>query len=242
MKVTLKEIRRLQEDITDEIDSISDVPDVDYDLLTELRTINFNITMLFLRYSMEKDTTVIELDDNADIKIIEALKPRRKHIGTKKGNPDAFITHLTPLLQNLLNDIDDLRSTLPSGSRNYLTKNIDAQLMRAKEPIEKIISLENDEETLAVWKKTVVSSVVNAAATMGKTRTEKKAAAARENGRKGGRPKKETEKKSGSTRTKKTASKAPAKKATKTASTAKVKTKAKAKTAEKKASRTKTRK
>ncbi|MBR6154560.1 MAG: hypothetical protein IKQ43_09020 [Treponema sp.] len=238
MKVTLKEIRRLQEDITDEIDSISDVPDVDYDLLTELRTINFNITMLFLRYSMEKDTTVIELDDNADIKIIEALKPRRKHISTKKGNTDAFITHLTPLLQNLLNDIDDLRSTLPSGSRNYLSKNIDAQLMRAKEPIEKIISLEGDEDTLAAWKKTVVSSVVNAAATMGKTRTEKKAAAARENGRKGGRPKKETEKKSGSSKAKKTASKAPAKKASKTA----VKTKAKAKTTEKKASRSKTRK
>ena len=238
MKVTLKEIRRLQEDITDEIESISDDPDVDYDLLTELRTINFNITMLFLRYSMEKETTVIELDDNSDIKIIEALKPRRKNISTKKGNSDAFISHITPLLQNLLNDIDDLRSSLPTGARNYLSRNIDAQLSRAKEPIEKIISLEGDEETLAVWTKKVVSSVVNAAATMGKTRTEKKAAAARENGRKGGRPKKEEAKKSGSSKTKKTVSKSPAKKATKTT----VKPKAKSKTTEKKASRSKNRK
>ncbi|MBO4319640.1 MAG: hypothetical protein J5857_04145 [Treponema sp.] len=217
MKVTLKEIRRLQEDITDEIDSYTDVADVDYDMLTELRTINFNITMLFLRYSMEKDNTVIELDENADIKIIEALKPRRKSISTKKGSTDAFISHLTPLLQNLLNDIDDLRSTLPTGSRNYLSKNIDSQLMCAREQIEKIISLEGDEETLSVWKKTIVSSVVNAASTMGKTRTEKKAAAARENGRKGGRPKKEPEKKRISSRTTKTSAKKTSAKAAKPA-------------------------
>ena len=217
MKVTLKEIRRLQEDITDEIDSYTDVADVDYDMLTELRTINFNITMLFLRYSMEKDNTVIELDENADIKIIEALKPRRKSISTKKGSTDAFISHLTPLLQNLLNDIDDLRSTLPTGSRNYLSKNIDSQLMCAREQIEKIISLEGDEETLSVWKKTIVSSVVNAASTMGKTRTEKKAAAARENGRKGGRPKKEPEKKRISSKTTKTGTKKASAKAVKPA-------------------------
>ena len=238
MKVTLKEIRRLQDDITDKIDSISDDPDVDYDLLTELRTINFNITMLFLRYSMEKDNTVIELDDNSDAKIIEALKPRRKSISARPGSTDSLITHLTPLLQNLLNDIDDLRSTLPGGPRNYLSKNIDAQLIRAKEPIEKIISLEEDFDTLMVWKKSLVSSVVNAAATMGKTRTEKKAAAARENGRKGGRPKKEAEKKKSPAKAKKSSSKAGAKKSPSTA----VKNRTKASTTEKKAVKSRGRK
>ncbi|MBP5358404.1 MAG: hypothetical protein J6Y69_04370 [Treponema sp.] len=239
MKVTIKEIRRLQDDITDKIDELNDDPDADYEKLTDLRSIHFNLSMLFLRYSMEKDTTVIELDENSEYRnVIEALKPRRKNIGTKQGNTDALVSQLTPLLQNLLNDIDDLRASLTTGSRNYLSKNIDAQLMRAKEPIEKIISLENDEETLAVWKKGIVSSIVNAAATMGKTRTEKKAAAARENGRKGGRPKKEAEKKSGTTRTKKAPAKTSAKKTTKTA----VKTKAKAKPAPKKASRTKSKK
>ncbi|MBR7080809.1 MAG: hypothetical protein IKI40_09865 [Treponema sp.] len=223
MKVTIKEIRRLQDDITDKIDLLNDDPDADYEKLTELRSIHFNLSMLFLRYSMEKDTTVIELDENSEYRnVIEALKPRRKIIGTKQGNTDALVSQLSPLLQNLLNDIDDLRSTLTTGSRNYLSKNIDAQLIRAKEPIEKIMSLETDEETLALWKKSMVSSVVNAASTMGKTRTEKKAAAARENGRKGGRPRKEAPKKTAAKKSvaKKTVVK-PAKKAATKSKTAK---------------------
>ena len=106
MKVTIKEIRRLQDDITDKIDLLNDDPDADYEKLTELRSIHFNLSMLFLRYSMEKDTTVIELDENSEYRnVIEALKPRRKNIGTKQGNTDALVSQLTPLLPNVYSEM-----------------------------------------------------------------------------------------------------------------------------------------
>ena len=74
MTVTLREIRRLQDKVAEEIKELKENPDADYDRLAELRTLSFNISMVFLRYSMEKDSTEVELGP-ADTKIVSALKP-----------------------------------------------------------------------------------------------------------------------------------------------------------------------
>ena len=69
MTVTLREIRRLQDKVAEEIKELKENPDADYDRLAELRTLSFNISMVFLRYSMEKDSTEVELGP-ADTKIV----------------------------------------------------------------------------------------------------------------------------------------------------------------------------
>ena len=89
MTVTLREIRRLQDKVAEEIKELKENPDADYDRLAELRTLSFNISMVFLRYSMEKDSTEIELGP-ADSKIVSALKPfKQEQEKSRRRRPNA---------------------------------------------------------------------------------------------------------------------------------------------------------
>ncbi|MBO5607576.1 MAG: hypothetical protein J5930_06725 [Treponema sp.] len=189
MKVTLKEIRRLQDDVSDRIKSMSENPDSDFDALAELRTLNFNISMIFLRYSLEKDSTVIELGEG-DEKIVEALAPLRVREVQKKLPAVDAVDTIATLAAAMIGDIESLENHVDSCHSVILKENIARQLASAKSALSDIAMLQKNPDLLKLWESGPVQELGKAAAMMGRTKSERKAAAARENGKKGGRPRK----------------------------------------------------
>lgn len=195
MKVTLKDIRRLQDEVTEKIKSKKDDPDADFHELAKLRTLNFNISMLFLRYSMEKDSTEIELTQE-DSSIIEALKPKIRQVSviTPKITTEDSIRNICTLAKNILDDIRFLSATVEEFDKDctniFLKQNIRNKVVQAQNYLELLLPLETDKKTMELWKREIIEERSSAASMMGRAKTEKKSAAARANGKKGGRPKK----------------------------------------------------
>lgn len=198
MKVTLKDIRKLQDEVTEKIKSKKDDPDADFHELAKLRTLNFNISMLFLRYSMEKDSTEIELTQE-DSSIIEALKPKMRQVSviTPKITTEDSIKNICSLAKNILDDIRFLSATVEEFDKEctniFLKQNIRSKVVQAQNALELLLPLETDKKTMDSWKREIIEERSSAASMMGRARSEKKTAAARINGKKGGRPKKSDE-------------------------------------------------
>lgn len=194
MKVTLKDIRRLQEDVAEQIEDMSIRPDADFDQLASLRTMNFNLSMIFLRYSMEKDSTEIEIGgtDSEDA-IIEALKSSHiREVHKKVGNASGSVCvdNLAQMALDLVQQISVITSGIKPGRNAVLMENISRKFLFASELLEEVATLRDDAEKLSVWKAEEISNIGAAASMMGRTKSEKKSAAARLNGKKGGRPRK----------------------------------------------------
>ena len=189
MKVTLKEIRKLQDRVSDQINTMKDSEDADYDRLAELRALSFNISMIFLRYSMEKDDVEIELGQS-DEKIIEAIKPQRRNETIQSLTPVSYIENATTICKTIQEDLLFLISTSNQCGTEMLRENIVLRLEQASHAVAAILKLKEDNKTQSLWSKQIVLERSEAASIMGRARTAKKAAAARENGKKGGRPRK----------------------------------------------------
>jgi len=205
MTVTLREIRRLQDKVAEEIKELKENPDADYDRLAELRTLSFNISMVFLRYSMEKDSTEIELGP-ADSKIVSALKPfkqeqeKKQEAETerkKSATMAEFVDNICTLSKDCLDEIVFMKESLELCRNKIFRQNLEIRLESALKGMEEIYSLRTDAKKLSLWKNEVLHGREDAAKLLGSIKTEKKAAASRENGKKGGRPRKIQEKKSG---------------------------------------------
>ena len=205
MTVTLREIRRLQDKVAEEIKELKENPDADYDRLAELRTLSFNISMVFLRYSMEKDSTEVELGP-ADTKIVSALKPfkqeeeKKQEAETerkKSATMAEFVDNICTLSKDCLDEIVFMQQSLELCRNKIFRQNIERKLSSALKAMEEIYSLRTDSKKLSLWKNEVLEGREDAAKLLGSIKTEKKAAASRENGKKGGRPRKIQEKKSG---------------------------------------------
>lgn len=194
MKVTLRDIRRLQEDVADKIDDLSIQPDADFDKLAELRTLNFNLSMIFLRYSMEKDSTEIEIGGtDSENAIVDALKSKHvKEVHRKVGSNSSSVCvdNLAQMAMDLVQQIDVIVSGIKPGRNAVLMNNINRKFSFASELLNEVASLKDNPEKLSLWKSEEVSNAVTAASMMGRTKSEKKSAAARLNGKKGGRPRK----------------------------------------------------
>ena len=195
MKVTLKDLRKLEDDVSEQIQDLTIVPNSDFEKLAELRTLSFNISIIFLRHSMEKESTVIELGKNEGERlIVEALKPIRvKDVQSRIRSVD-FVDNISDMALELIQRIDELKGGM-KGSRSILSENIMYRLNAAGNYLGEIASLKDDEELLAEWKKNRIQEVQIAASVLGQSKSEKKSEAARENGRKGGRPRKSAERK-----------------------------------------------
>ncbi|MBQ1832187.1 MAG: hypothetical protein II563_09190 [Treponema sp.] len=194
MKVTLKDIHRLQEDVEDEIADLSRSQDTDYDELARLRTMNFNLSMISLRYSMEKETTEIELggtdSENAIVDALESSRIREVHRKVSSGSSIACVENLAQMAMDLVEQIGVITSGIKLGRNAVLMKNINTKFLFASEFLTEIASLKDNPEKISVWKSEEISSAGTAAAVMGRTKSAKKSAAARINGKKGGRPRK----------------------------------------------------
>jgi hypothetical protein len=189
MKVTLKDLRKLEDDVSEQIQELSLIPNTDFDRLAELRTLSFNISMLFLRHSMEKDSTEIELGNGeSDRLIIEALKPIRVRDVQKKIRSFDYIDNISDMALELIQRIDELKTGM-KGSRSILFENIMYRLNTSRDYLSDIARLKEDEALLDLWKKNRIQGVQLAASVLGQSRSTRKSEAARENGKKGGRPK-----------------------------------------------------
>ena len=190
MKVTLKDLRKLEDDVSEQIQELTLVPNTDLDRLAELRTLSFNISMLFLRHSMEKDSTEIELGQNeSDRLIIEAMKPIRVRDVEKKVRSFDYIDNISDMAMELIQRIDELKAGM-KGSRSILFENIMYRLNTSRDWLSDIARLKDDDMLLNVWKKNRIQGVQLAASVLGQSKSTRKSEAARENGKKGGRPKK----------------------------------------------------
>lgn len=198
MTVTLREIRRLQDRVTEEINELKDSPGADYERLAELRTLSFNISMVFLRYSMEKDSTEVELGP-ADTKIVSALKPFKEKAEQKEkaeserkktASMAEFVDNICTLSKDTVDELEFMKESLELCRNKILARNIELRLNAALREVSEIYSLRADAKKLSLWKNEIVEQRRDAAKLLGSIKTEKKAAASRENGRKGGRPRK----------------------------------------------------
>lgn len=192
MTVTLRELRRLQEDVAEKILVLKDAPEADYKQLSELRSLSFSLSMLFLNYSLEKDSTEIELGPDKE-KIIAALKPLRKAEIKKSQTSTDFMTSLFVMIKDVLSDLDDMEEILIACPNQMLRENVCTKIQTAQKALGAVQALQTDEKLLSIWKSIKIVELGEAASLLGRARTEKKAAAARENGKKGGRPKKNAE-------------------------------------------------
>ncbi len=213
MTVTLREIRRLQEKVQEEIKTLKNLPDeeADYEKLAKLRTLSFTISMVFLRHSMEKDSAEIELQPSDSV-IVAALKPYKitsdispigdtsspleeEKVEKKAAVPIAeFIDNSCTLAKDVADELHFMQTSLDSCKNTILKQNIASRLEKALKEVEEIYSLRKDSKKLSLWKTSMVEDRVDAAKILGRVKSDKKAAAARENGKKGGRPKKEVPK------------------------------------------------
>ena len=192
MTVTLKEIRQLQDVISDEIKEIRASGDADYERLAQLRTLSFNISMFFLRNSMEKDSTEIELnpEDKSDSHLIAALKPLRKTKVRTTATPLSLLDDICSLTKTAAEDTTFIRTTLSRMEEGMLRENLERRLAEAVKILEEVAALKDDGAALSRWQTERIEDRAAAASMLGRVKSEKKAAAARENGKKGGRPRK----------------------------------------------------
>ena len=203
MTVTLREIRRLQDRVSEEIKELKETPNADYDRLAELRTLSFNISMVFLRYSMEKDSTEVELGP-ADSKIVSALKPFKQEQEKKleaeterkrTASMAEFVDNICTLSKDCLDELVFMKQSLEMCRNKIFKQNIERQIDTALKSMQEIYNLRTDAKALSLWKNEILEGREDAAKLLGSIKTERKAAASRENGKKGGRPRKISEKK-----------------------------------------------
>ncbi len=192
MTVTLKEIRQLQDVVSDEIKELKASENIDYDRLAELRTLSFNISMFFLRNSMEKDSTEIILnpEDKSDSRLITALKPLRKTKVRTTSTPLSFLDNICSLSKTASDDVSFIEETVSKIENSLFRENLQTRLKEAEKILIEIANLKDDEDLLKRYQTQKVEDRAAAASMLGRIKSEKKAAAARANGKKGGRPKK----------------------------------------------------
>lgn len=193
MKVTLKDIRGLKENLQDTIMCLSQNPASNFEELNRLRNMDFKLSMIFLCHSLEKESTAIMLNETDDRDVIEALgsfNTRRVQERVGTGGSASCVENLSDLANDMVRQIDDILAGMRLGRNPMLMKNICEKFMMASEFLKEIATLKGDADKLSQWKNEEISNACMAASLMGRTKSEKKSAAARENGKKGGRPRK----------------------------------------------------
>lgn len=194
MKVTLEELRGLQKSLADRVEFLSANRNVDMDELNRLRSIGLRISMIFLSYSFEKDSKEIELgysdEENAIAEEMEAYRVSQIHQRINTGSCLSCVENLADMAMDLVRQINEIVSGIKPGRNAILMNNINTKFAVASEFLTEVASLKDNPDKISVWKAEEISSAVTAASLMGRTKSEKKSAAARLNGKKGGRPRK----------------------------------------------------
>ena len=187
MKVEKKELIELHKMITKKIEKNSMSSKPDSTKLFDLNMIDSNLSLLL---SMNEDKKVIELT-RTDSKIKDALKEFRKNTKTKTDSMDLF-NDIQDIAEDVSTAINKALKKVSAFNEEILVSNINTRLNQALYLMNEII--EASTKTKKLKKQWLTEKIPlpskNAASQLGSIKSEKKAIASRENGKKGGRPKK----------------------------------------------------
>ena len=219
MVVEKKEIIELQKHIERKINEMNLSPKPDSAKIFDLNMLDSNIS-LFLLGAEFRDGPLELL--SKDKLIIDALRAFRND-SVKEMDISDMANDIALAAQEILELIDNLEDRVGNIQEKIFTDNVKARLDSAYETLRQLTELKKaQKKVIKEWQTTEVPlPLTNAGRLLGRARTEKKAAASRENGKKGGRPRKDgtvkktTAKTTGKTAAKKSASKTTAKKSTK---------------------------
>lgn len=217
MTVEKSDIITLQKLVEKRITQIELSPNPDSSELFDLNMLDSNISLLLMRAELEDGP--IELTA-VDKKIKDALKSFRTSIQEKESKPidSTVITEEILLATNeIIEMIRNLEDKVELHPEKIFAENLKKRLDHAQELLVQIALLKNEsKKTLKEWNTQIMPLPSSIAGTiLGQMKTAKKAEASRENGKKGGRPrknsgeqKKNSEKKTGTKTVSKTTAKA----------------------------------
>lgn len=204
MTVEKKEIIELQKDVARKIQEMHLSPNPDSARIFDLNMLDSNLSLFLLAAEFKEDPLKLSAGDKC---IIDALKEFRSS-SARKTDAETLSKELAASAREILDLLEQAEDRLEGCTETVFCKNIKARLDFAYELLRHIESLQDaSKRTVRKWQTEEIPLPLSSAATLlGKARSEKKAKAARENGKKGGRPSRTAQKKS-AVQQKKTAAK-----------------------------------
>ena len=189
MGVEKKEIIELQKHIERKINEMNLSPKPDSAKIFDLNMLDSNIS-LFLLGAEFRDGPLELL--SKDKLIIDALRAFRND-SVKEMDISDMANDIALAAQEILELIDNLEDRVGNIQEKIFTDNVKARLDSAYETLRQLTELKKaQKKVIKEWQTTEVPlPLTNAGRLLGRARTEKKAAASRENGKKGGRPRKD---------------------------------------------------
>lgn len=215
MIVEKKEIVELQKYIERKINEMNLSPKPDSAKIFDLNMLDSNISLFLLGAEFRDGPLELTAKDKL---IIDALRSFRNTSVKEMDIADVAndIALAATEILDLINMLEDRVAAIPEKT---FTDNVKSRLDSAYEAIRQLTELKKTQKQLIKeWQTSEVPlPLTNAGKLLGRVKSEKKAAASRENGKKGGRPRKDGTVKKTTAKTKKTATKATAKTTGKTA-------------------------
>ena len=215
MIVEKKEIVELQKYIERKINEMNLSPKPDSAKIFDLNMLDSNISLFLLGAEFRDGPLELTAKDKL---IIDALRSFRNSSVKEMDIADVAndIALAATEILDLINMLEDRVAAIPEKS---FTDNVISRLDSAYEAIRQLTELKKTQKQLIKeWQTSEIPlPLTNAGKLLGRVKSEKKAAASRENGKKGGRPRKDGTVKETTAKTTKTATKATAKTTGKTA-------------------------
>lgn len=188
MTIEKKEIIELQKSVERKIEELQLSAKPDSAQMFDLNMLDSNISLFLLAAEFKDDPLELKPSDKL---IIEALKKFRSG-STKKIDIETFAKEAATAANEILSLIDQFEERIEDYTEKIFCANLKARLDSAYSSIQQIAFLKNEgKKNLKLWQtQEIPLPVSNAGKILGKIKSEKKAAASRANGKKGGRPSK----------------------------------------------------
>ena len=191
MTIEKKEIIELQKSVERKIEELQLSAKPDSAQIFDLNMLDSNISLFLLAAEFKDNPVELKPSDKL---IIEALKKFRSN-STKEIDIETFAKEAAAAANEILSLIDQFEEQIEDSTEKIFCANIKVRLDSAYSSIQQIAFLKNEgKKNLKLWQtQEIPLSVSNAGKVLGKIKSEKKAAASRANGKKGGRPSKNTQ-------------------------------------------------
>ena len=188
MTIEKKEIIELQKSVERKIEELQLSAKPDSAQIFDLNMLDSNISLFLLAAEFKDDPVELKPSDKL---IIEALKKFRSN-STKEIDIETFAKEAATAANEILSLIDQFEEQIEDSTEKIFCANIKVRLDSAYSSIQQIAFLKNEgKKNLKLWQtQEIPLPVSNAGKILGKIKSEKKAAASRANGKKGGRPSK----------------------------------------------------